>query len=130
MKAYLLNLDSTVNNVVNEHNMDETHNSIHHGMLVKGNYYDLSNNMNGGLQRIAIGLNLQNLDSTVNNVTNEHNMDETHNSIHHGMLVKGNYYDLSKNMNGGLQRIAIGLIWTAKCHICIQIFYKMNILCF
>ena len=110
MKAYLLNLDSSVTNVVNEHNVSETHNSEHHGLLVKGNYYDLSDNVNGGLQRIAIGLNLQNLDSFRENITNEHNVRETHNSEHHGLLVKGNYYDLSDNVNGGLQRIAIGLI--------------------
>ena len=42
MKAFLLNLDSSVTNTVNERNVDEKHNSIHHGMLVKGNYVDVS----------------------------------------------------------------------------------------
>merc|ERR1712147_555169 len=50
----IVSLDSFRENVRNTENISHENNFEHNGLEVKGNYYNLSNNMNGGLQRIGI----------------------------------------------------------------------------
>ena len=50
---YLLNLDSNVENVKNEHKVVNNHDFTHNGLLVKGNFHDIQNNDNYGLQTIG-----------------------------------------------------------------------------
>ena len=52
----LLNLDSDVQNVSNQQNIVNNHDFTHNGLLVKGNYHDIQDNQNFGLQTIAGGL--------------------------------------------------------------------------
>ena len=49
----LVNLDSNVENVKNEHKVVNNHDFTHNGLLVKGNFHDIQNNDNYGLQTIG-----------------------------------------------------------------------------
>ena len=109
------NLKETVTNKENVSNTryDENNSDfIHNGLLVKGNYHDIQENNNMGLQMIG-AWNLMNLKETVTNKENVSNTryDENNSEfIHNGLLVKGNYHDIQENNNMGLQMIGAWII--------------------
>ena len=60
----LMNLDSNVQNVRNEQNIVNNNKFTHNGLQVNGNFHDIQNNKNYGLQNIGADW-LMNLDNTV-----------------------------------------------------------------
>ena len=102
----LQNLKEAVTNQENVSNTryDENNSEfIHNGLLVKGNYHDIQENNNMGLQMIG-ALNLMNLDvvTNVENVENTRYDENNSEFIHNGLLVNGNYHDILENNNMGL----------------------------
>ena len=53
---------------------------------------------------------LMNLDSVVNNITNEKHHDSSSEFIHNGLHIKGNYHNFVDNQNMGFQRIGAILL--------------------
>ena len=92
------------------------------GNTINGNVDNLQglSNSKGGYQAFKlINLNdlseqpiiLMNLvDTNEQHVTNKHNVVNNHSFDHQGTLVKGNYHDLQKNDNYGLQTIGAWMI--------------------
>ena len=103
----LVNLDSLVNNVVNDKQDYHTTDFTHEGDVIKGNLHNVVDNYNMGFQRFAFGL--QNLDSLVNNVKNDKQDYHTTDFTHEGDTIKGNLHNVNDNYNMGFQRFAFGL---------------------